>query len=81
MSDQATAIEGFITARIGEVEAGQLPHDEDLLAAELIDSLAITELVSFLEAEFAIKVEDEDLTPENFRTVDSIAAFVTRKGG
>jgi methoxymalonate biosynthesis acyl carrier protein len=81
MSDQATAIERFITARIGEVESGQLPHDEDLLAAELIDSLAITELVSFLEAEFAIRIEDEDLTPENFRTVDSIAAFVTRKGG
>jgi acyl carrier protein len=81
MSDQATAIEGFITGKIGEVEPGQLPHDEDLLAAELIDSLAITELVSFLEAEFSISVDDEDLTPENFRTVDSIAAFVSRKGG
>jgi acyl carrier protein len=81
MSDQATAIERFITGKISEVEPGQLPHDEDLLAAELIDSLAITELVSFLEAEFAIAVADEDLTPENFRTVDSIAAFVSRKGG
>jgi acyl carrier protein len=81
MSDHATEIERFITGRISEVEPGQLGHDEDLLAAELIDSLAITELVSFLEAEYSIAVQDEDLTPENFRTVDSIAAFVSRKGG
>jgi acyl carrier protein len=81
MSDYATAIEQFITGKISEVEPGQLSHSEDLLAAELIDSLAITELVSFLEAEFTISVDDEDLTPENFRTVDSIAAFVSRKGG
>lgn len=82
MTGQAEAIEQFIVSEItGEIAAGALPHDEDLLAAELIDSLGITELVAFLEGRFAIKVDDEDLTPDNFRSVDAIAAFVVRKGG
>jgi acyl carrier protein len=82
MSDQAAAIEQFIVSKIpGGVEVGTLPHDEDLLAADLIDSLAITEIVTFLETNYGIRVADEDLTPENFKSVDSITAFVTRKGG
>jgi acyl carrier protein len=82
MSEQATVIEQFIVSEItGEVELGSLPHDQDLLAADLIDSLGIEELVTFLEGKYGITVSDEDLTPENFQSVDSIAAFVTRKGG
>jgi acyl carrier protein len=82
MSDQATAIETFVTTELtGEVETGKLAHDEDLLASELIDSLGITELVGFLEKQFGIAVSDEDLVPDNFRSIDSIAAFVSRKGG
>ena len=82
MSDHAPEIERFIVSQItGELEVGTLPHDQDLLAADLIDSLAITELVTFLEANYGIQVLDEDLTPENFKSVDSITAFVTRKGG
>jgi len=82
MSDNAKTIEEFIVNEItGDLEAGSLPHGEDLLAADLIDSLGITELVGFLESKFEITVGDEDLTPENFRSVDSIVAFVARKGG
>jgi acyl carrier protein len=81
MTSPATTIESFITTELtGEISPGQLPHDEDLLAAELIDSLGITELAGFLEREFGIAVTDEDLVPDNFRSVDSIAAFVARKG-
>jgi acyl carrier protein len=82
MSDNAQAIEEFIVTEItGELEAGALRRDEYLLAADLIDSLGITELVGFLESKFGVTVADEDLTPDNFRSVDSIVAFVARKGG
>lgn len=82
MSDQAQAIEEFIVTEItAGLEVGSLSRDEDLLAADLIDSLGITELVGFLESKFGITVADEDLTPDNFRSVDSIVAFVSRKGG
>jgi acyl carrier protein len=82
MSDKADAIEKFIVEEItGDLVPGPLAHDEDLLAADLIDSLGITELVGFLEGRFGISVGDEDLTPDNFRSVDAIVAFVDRKGG
>lgn len=58
-----------------------LEHDEDLLAAGLIDSQGIVALVSFLEGELAIEIGDEDLVPENFQTVNAIAAFAARAKG
>jgi len=81
MSDKADAIEQFIVSEItGDLAPGPIAHGEDLLAADLIDSLGITELVAFVEGRFGISVVDEDLTPDNFRSVDAIVAFVGRKG-
>ena len=54
-------------------------NDSLLLGTGLLDSLGVLEVVSFVEREFQITVLDEDLSPENFRTINSIAAFVTRK--
>jgi methoxymalonate biosynthesis acyl carrier protein len=53
--------------------------DDDLLRKGLIDSLGVTELISFLEERFGIKVGSEDLVPENFRTLATIDALVERK--
>jgi acyl carrier protein len=39
------------------------------------------ELVGFLEQRYGISVGDEDLTPENFESVERIEAFVERKRG
>jgi acyl carrier protein len=76
----AVEVEGFIAREIllgRGIDA--VAHDEDLL--EIIDSLGIVELISFLEGKYGIKVDDEDLDPENFRSVDNIVVFVERKGG
>lgn len=76
------AIEQFI---VEEVAAGRgfdsIGRDDDLLAQEVLDSQATLELVAFLEESFGIEVGDEDLVPENFRSVNAIAAFAERKGG
>jgi acyl carrier protein len=74
-------IEGFIVEKIALDGETKIARDEDLLATDVLDSLAIVELVSFLEAKFGIQVSDDDLVPENFRTVDEIVAFVAAKGG
>jgi acyl carrier protein len=78
----ASEVEGFI---VNEIASGQgldsLAYDTDLLEAEVIDSLGIVELIAFLEKTYSIKVDDEDLDPENFRTVERIVGFVGRKEG
>lgn len=80
MSTTAETIEGFLVEELAAAEAGAgLDHDEDLLAAELIDSLGIQELVVFLERTYAIKVQDDDLLADNFRSVNAIVQFVEGK--
>jgi acyl carrier protein len=74
-------IEGFIVEKIAREGEMKIARDEDLLAMDILDSLAIVELVSFLEAKFGIQVADDDLVPENFRTIDEIVAFVAAKEG
>jgi acyl carrier protein len=56
-----------------------LVDDESLLGAGLIDSTGILELVSYIEAEFGIVVQDEEIIPENLDSVWQIAAYVDRK--
>jgi acyl carrier protein len=58
-----------------------LVHDEDLLATDQLDSQGMMELVAFIEETFGIEVGDEDLFPENFKSVEAIAGFVARKQG
>jgi acyl carrier protein len=51
----------------------------ELLESGIIDSLGILDLVSMLVRDFAIAVEDDELTPENFHSVAGIANFVDSK--
>jgi acyl carrier protein len=56
-----------------------LTPDEDLLGQGIIDSLGIIKLIEALEATFGIKIVDEEVVPDNFQTVASIARFVEQK--
>lgn len=76
----ASSIQQFILTEIGADASRQsLDPNADLIEQRIIDSLAILKLVAFLESSFGIKVEDEDIVPENFQTLNSLAAFVERK--
>jgi acyl carrier protein len=50
--------------------------DTDLLAAGIMDSLALVELLLRLEQTFGAGVSIDDLELDNFRSLDSIAGFV-----
>ena len=53
--------------------------DQDLLIESgIIDSLGIMTLLTFLEDKFSIQIPSEDLMPENFSSISSIAALVDR---
>jgi acyl carrier protein len=52
---------------------------DPLLDSGIIDSLGVLDIVSHLEKEFALTVADDELVPENFQTIDRIAAFVESK--
>lgn len=61
------------------IRGAEWRDDEDIFARGLVNSLLAMQLVMFVEKEFGIAVEDEDLEMDNFRSVDAIADFVQRK--
>ncbi len=76
----AVEIEEFIAEEIAPGRGVEsLDPGADLLAGEVIDSLGIVELISFLESSYGIEVADDDLDPDNFRSVERIVRFVERK--
>jgi methoxymalonate biosynthesis acyl carrier protein len=56
-----------------------LKPDEDIFALGFVNSLLAMQLVNFVEKEFGITIEDEDLDLANFRTLQAIDALVERK--
>jgi acyl carrier protein len=54
------------------------PLDEAILV-EHLDSLAVEQLVGFIEDEFDVEFDDEDIVLENFKSLGSLAALVDRK--
>lgn len=49
---------------------------EDLLSSGILDSLAILQLVSFVEQRFNCSIPVEDIVYENFCSVDAIAGYL-----
>lgn len=56
-----------------------LQYDEDIFALGFVNSMFAMQLVLFVEQEFNISVENEDLDFENFKTINAIANFIERK--
>ena len=62
-------------------EDGNLKGDTSFLDEGIIDSTGILELVSYLEEEFSITVEDEDLIPENLDSINYVVSYLEKKTG
>ncbi len=60
-------------------ERDSVPVDEDIFASGFTNSLFAMQLVDFVERQFGVEVDAEDLQIDNFRTVARVAALVERK--
>ena len=63
------------------IRANGFQDDDDLFGKGYVNSLFAMELVLFVEREFTLTVENTDLDPDNFRSVNAIAALIDRKVG
>lgn len=76
MIDKQT-IRSFLT---GSANNGiNIGDDDSLLASRLIDSLKFAELIVFLESQYNVTFDADDLTPDNFDTLNAIASLLERK--
>jgi acyl carrier protein len=58
----------------------KLQDSDSLLENGIIDSLGMLELVKVLDSRFHVSVEDEELSPENLDSIESMTAYLRRKG-
>ena len=72
------AVSAFLSSHL---RSHELASDQDIFALGLVNSLFAMQLVNFVEREFGITVENEDLEIANFNTIDAIANLVQRKIG
>jgi acyl carrier protein len=64
-------------------DASLLPlgNATSLLETGVLDSLSLLRLVGFIQERFGITVDDVDLLPENFDSVDAICAYLSSREG
>jgi acyl carrier protein len=72
-------IRKFVLDKFPLARKQQIKDSDPLLESGVLDSLGVLDLVSFVEQEFSVHVADDELVPENFQTIDRIAAFVASK--
>jgi acyl carrier protein len=70
----------FITTNFYVPDPQALGDETSFLDSGIIDSTGVLELVSFLQEQFGIVLEDGEIVPENLDTVANIVHLIQRKG-
>ncbi|RCJ36602.1 D-alanyl carrier protein [Nostoc punctiforme NIES-2108] len=76
MNEIQAKIKNFLAKFFGNHD---LQPDEDIFALGFVNSMFAMQLVLFVEQEFQITIENDDLELENFRTINSIVNLIERK--
>ena len=72
-------VRAFVLEYAAARGAKEIKDDEPLLTNQLVDSLGSFRMIAFLEENFPLTIEDTDMVPENFETLNAIETFVHAK--
>ena len=78
--DAASKVKTFILETFLFDRNAQLSEDTLFLENGVLDSTGVLELVSFIEEQFAVAVEDDEIVPENLNSLENIATYLRSKG-
>ena len=79
MADYLDKIKNFIIENFLFGNAEGLDENTSFLEEGIIDSTGVLELVSFLEEEFAVHIEDDELIPDNLDSISKVEQFIQKK--
>lgn len=69
----------FVTSRFPQAQAASIGPEEDLLRQGLLDSVAIMQIVDYIEEDLGVELEGDEITVENFKSLGAMARLVERK--
>ncbi|PWW07325.1 phosphopantetheine binding protein [Paenibacillus cellulosilyticus] len=76
MEENKVKIRKFLSRFFKKHELGD---DEDIFALGFVNSLFAMQLIMFLEKEFELAVDPQDMDFANFKTINLLASFVEKK--
>jgi len=79
LSDNKSKIRAFIVENFLFGNDADLKDETSFLEEGIIDSTGVLELVTFLEEEFDIAIDDEELIPENLDSINNVTAYLEKK--
>jgi acyl carrier protein len=79
LNDNKSKIRAFIIENFLFGNDNGLKDQTSFLEEGIIDSTGVLELVNFLEEDFDITIEDEELIPENLDSINNVTAYLERK--
>ena len=56
-----------------------LSDDKSFLENGIIDSTGVLELVTFIEEAFSVKIEDDEIIPDNLDSLENIIKYINQK--
>ena len=62
-------------------DIARLPGSRSLTERGIVDSVGVVEVLTFLETQYDIQINDDETVPENIDTIDNMVRFVTMKRG
>lgn len=81
MNNTANSLRKFIKENFLFGGDDTFSDQDSFLELGIIDSTGVLELVTFLEAEYQITIEDDELVPENLDSINSLVRFIEVKCG
>lgn len=72
-------IRKFITSNFYVADPATLSDEASLLDAGIVDSTGVLEIITFLESDLGITVEDAEMLPDNLDSVSRLVAYVQKK--
>ena len=79
--DCVATLRDFVVANFLFGDGELLKEDTSFMEKGIVDSTGMLELIMFLEETYNIKIEDDELVPENLDSLQNISRFVSRKVG
>ena len=81
VADVKEKVRAFVLEYAAGKGLTEVKDDEPLLTTNIIDSLGSFRMIAFLEETFPLTIEDTDMVPENFQTLNDVESFVAGKLG
>jgi acyl carrier protein len=79
MIDRSTTLQKVREYVINSTYTDEINDDTLIFKEGLFDSMGFVSLITYLEDEFKITTQNQDLVEENFESINSIASYVLRK--